>query len=81
MSKGAKVNTRNGEEATPLIVHTQWEHVDIVRELILRANVDLQDCNGYSALIVAAKKGNLVLVQVLVGNGAILDLKESKVRN
>lgn len=55
--------------------------MDIVKELVrMRANVDLQDKKGYSALMVAAERGNLELVQVLVVNGSILDLKEKMVR-
>jgi ankyrin repeat protein len=77
IGKGAKINTTNSDEATPLIVHTQQNNIEIVKELIQhRANVDLQDRYGYSALNVAAKGGNLELVQLLVKHGAILDLKE-----
>ena len=80
VSKGAKVDTRNSEEATPLIVHTRMTRVEVVKELIaLRASIDLQDMNGYSALILAAKNGSWELVQILVENGAILDLKEKAV--
>ena len=77
---GAKVDTRDSDQATPLIAHARQDHLDIIKELLrLRANVDLQDSKGYSALIIAAEVGNLEMVQVLVANGAILDLKERKV--
>ena len=80
ISKGAKIDTRNNEEATPLIAHTKMTRVEVVKELIdQRANVDLQDAKGYSALIYATKSGNWEIVQILVANGAILDLKEKEV--
>ena len=81
MNAGAKVDTRNGDEATPLISHARQDHLEVVWELIRqRANIDLQDSQGYSALMLAADRGNLEMVQVLIMNGAILDLKEKKVR-
>ncbi len=80
VSSGAKIDTRNAEEATPLIVHAKMNRVEVAKELInLRANVDLQDARGYSALIVAARGGSWEIVQILVANGAILDLKEKEV--
>ena len=52
----------------------------MVKELLsLKANVDLQDAKGYSALIHASKGGSWEIVQILLANGAILDLKEREV--
>ncbi len=77
---GARVDTRDGNGATPLIVHAQHERVEVVRTLLhLKANVDLQDKLGYSALIVSSKKGNLELVCVLISAGSVLDFKEKEV--
>ena len=41
---GAKVNSRRGDETTPLMIHAQSGSLDTVQELLLHyANVDLQD--------------------------------------
>ena len=41
---GAKVNTRHGDETTPIMVHAQRGSIDLVQELLYHhANVDLQD--------------------------------------
>ena len=41
---GAKVNTRHGDETTPIMVHAQRGSIDLVLELLYHhANVDLQD--------------------------------------
>ncbi len=34
---------------------------------------------GFTALMIAAKEGNAVLVQILIGASAILDFKEKEV--
>ena len=80
VSRGAEVNTRNRDEATPLLMHVRMGNVEIVQELIRhKAKINLQDLDGYTGLIVAAENGHLELVQILIAEGAILDLKESKV--
>ena len=41
---GAKVNTRRGDQATPLMVHAQKGNFDVVQELLQHfANTDLRD--------------------------------------
>ena len=41
---GAKVNTRHGDETTPIMIHAQRGSIDLVQELLYHhANVDLQD--------------------------------------
>ena len=78
--KGARVDTRDGTNVTPIMIHVKQARTDVVRTLIhLKANVDLQDDNGDSALILASKQGHLEMVQILIVAGAILDLKEKEV--
>ena len=81
LKEGVCVDTRglvNGR--TPLIVHTASGNMDIVQELIKwKANVDLQDNDGWSALMLASQKGFTEIVQCLVFAGAIPDLKSKKV--
>ncbi len=44
VNRGAKVDERRGDGATPLIVHTEAGNRKVVQELINHdANVDLQD--------------------------------------
>ena len=76
----AKIDCRNSTGATPLISHTVSGRLEVVKKLVmLKANIDLQDQLGYSALMVACKMGHVDLVRLLIGHGAILDLKERDV--
>ena len=62
----ARVDTRRANGRTPLIVHTAADNKDVVQELIeQKANVDLQDNDGWSALMVASNNGYIVIVQCL----------------
>ena len=41
---GGRVNTRHGDETTPIMVHAQGGSIELVQELLHHhANVDLQD--------------------------------------
>ena len=52
----------------------------MVQELIeWKANVDLQDNHGWSALMVASQNGHFEIVQCLLSAGAIPDLKNKEV--
>ena len=76
----AKVDTRKANGCTPLIVHTASGNKVVVQELIvLKANVDLQDNEGRSALMVASNKGYVEIVQCLISAGAIPDLLNKEV--
>lgn len=63
----AKVNIQIANGCTPLIVHTGRGNKEVALELIdLKANVDLQDNEGWSALMVASNKQYVEIVQCLV---------------
>ena len=66
--------------STPLIIHSAAGNREIVEELVrLKANVDLQDNEGWSALMVASRNGYVEIVQSLVYAEAIVDLKNKEV--
>ena len=78
---GAKLDERRGGDgSTPLLLHAGTGNHDVVAELVrLRANVDLQDHAGVSALMKSATAGHLEIVQSLIVAGAVLDLKNKEV--
>lgn len=54
---GAKVNTRCGDETTPLMRYAEWGSGDLVQELVHhRANVDLQDEVEYMKIVLKRYK-------------------------
>ena len=63
---------------TPLIAACINGHVDIV-ELVLNrgAKVNLQDNNGWSALMVASKNGHSVVVNLLIDKGAEVNMQSN----
>ena len=74
------MDTRKADGATPLITHSAAGNREVVQELIdQKANVDLQDNKGWSALMVASRNGNVEIVQSLIFAGAIPDLKNKEV--
>ena len=81
LKEGVCIDTRRlVDGCTPLIIHTAAGNKEIVQELIKwKANVDLQDSNGWSALMFASQNGNTEIVQDLVFAGAIPDLKSKEV--
>ncbi|MDZ7581156.1 MAG: ankyrin repeat domain-containing protein [Deltaproteobacteria bacterium] len=51
-------------------------HTSIVQMLIEKgADPNIQDFDGWTALMKAAYKGNIEIVQILINNGADLNLK------
>ena len=74
------MDTKKANGSTPLIVHSAAGNKEVVQEFIAqKANVDLQDNEGWSALMAASRNGNLEIVQALIFAGTIPDLKNKEV--
>ncbi|RCK79868.1 MAG: hypothetical protein OZSIB_4022 [Candidatus Ozemobacter sibiricus] len=73
-SHGADLEIRTRGEATPLLVAIATEHPDAARRLLeLGAQADAVDRDGWSATHMAARRGQLDLVQALLARGAPVD--------
>ena len=78
--KGAEVNTMSlaessGKSVSALMAAARSNKVEAVRTLIgLKADVNLRNENGDSALLFACKNGNTELVKVLLSGGATCNL-------
>lgn len=74
------MDARKANGSTPLIVHSAAGNKEVVEKLIeRRANVDIQDNDGWSALMVASQRGHIEIVRPLIYAGAIPDLKNKEV--
>jgi len=79
--QGVEVNGRDGTGRTPLMLAADNEGFvpDDVMELLLNkgAEIDAQDPEGNTALIISAKVANFSGVEFLVNKGASLNLKNN----
>ena len=79
--RGVDVNERDGSGRTPLMLAADNEGYvpDDVMELLLSkgAQIDAQDPNGNTALILAAKAGSMAGIEFLLHKGAAVNLKNS----
>ena len=74
------MDAQKANGSTPLIVHCGAGNKEVIVKLIeQRANVDIQDNDGWSALMVASQRGHTEIVQCLIYAGAITDLKNKEV--
>lgn len=74
LHKGAKVNVRNNEKATPLCSAICCAHTDMVDLLIgHQANTENVDGKGFSALHIAVTQSKLDSVKLLLARGAGID--------
>ncbi|KAF8924788.1 Glycerophosphocholine phosphodiesterase [Dissophora ornata] len=79
---GSEVNLHAVYTYTPLSIACRLGHVDAARLLIsYGANLDAQDEDGESCIIIASKNGHVECVKLLIvgtgnGNGANLELRE-----
>ena len=72
---GARVNYRNSEGRTPLMMAAVFNIVDAVKVLIeFGADVNEIDQKGYSPLHMAVNVGNNKIVEILILNGADKEL-------
>ncbi|CAJ0538686.1 Ff.00g066770.m01.CDS01 [Fusarium sp. VM40] len=66
VKQGAKIDSRDGNEATPLFHAAQNDHSGIAKILIeYGASVDLKDDVGYTAMVYAVMCGNIKTAQLL----------------
>ena len=80
LKHGAEVNFWDDYwKSTSLALASQEGHTDIVR-LLLSNNADLnrQDCRGYTALMTASKDGRTDVVQLLLDHGADPELQGNR---
>ncbi len=62
--------TKNAEGRTHLYLAVQNGDLDTIKSLATEENVNLKDCNGWSALQYAVKSKNLEMVSLLLSKGA-----------
>ena len=76
ISYGAKVNSNQGKEDTPLKIAARLGKADLVlRYLNLGAEIDDHDRHQGSAFTQAARKGHLEIVKMLYDLGADTDIR------
>ncbi|KAH9116360.1 hypothetical protein AeMF1_009691 [Aphanomyces euteiches] len=74
VARGANVNFKDKDDATPLIYASKYGHLSIVKELLAHgADVMLADKTNCTPLHIASYKGHLIIVQVLLAHGASVD--------
>ena len=80
ISRGADINQRNNQGATPLMCIAQQGHPETVRSLLeLGADVNVVDVYGNTALHWACAKGDFPLIaEILVSNGANINQRENQ---
>jgi ankyrin repeat protein len=71
LDRGAPVDTRSAEGATPLMNAVQARNASYVELLLARgADPNAQDLRGFTALHRAAEMGETAIVRALVASGA-----------
>ena len=74
------MDARKANGSTPLISHSSAGNKEVVQAFIEeKANVDIQDNDGWSALMMASRNGYIEVVRSLIYAGAIPDLKNKEV--
>lgn len=79
LAKGADVNSRARDEATPLIAAALGDQLAIV-ELLLNNGADVmaRNAGGFTALHAAAHSGSVPIAELLLEKGAVLDDADNK---
>ena len=83
LGRGAQVDVANGVGVTPLFIASMEGHAACVR-LLQQAGADVNHCSSvgnignYSPCFLAAKRGHVDVLDVLIGAGAQLGLKDSR---
>lgn len=71
LSKCARVDAKDADGWTALMLSAQENHADTARTLLAKgANVNCTNRNGYTALMIAAQEGFLPIVQILLSKSA-----------
>ena len=78
ISTGADVNTKNNKGYTPLMLAVLYNKPSIVSLLIKTKdiNIDLQDMNGNTALMIASEDGHIDIVNSLIEATADVNLQD-----
>ena len=72
---GASPNHRTQVSTTPLLRAAASGRADLVRLLLAHdAEIDAQDCEGFTALILAARFNHREVAKLLIDSGASLQL-------
>ncbi len=74
VDNNADVNYKNSSGLTALISAVACDHIQIIRILISKANVNQINKNGVAALCLAVRLGHTDTAQLLIENGAKVDL-------
>ncbi|RDE04642.1 ankyrin repeat domain-containing protein [Sphingomonas aracearum] len=81
LDRGANPNVEDGKGDTPLLLATAANRQDLVEALLnsreVKANVNMPDARGFTALIRAVQNRNLALVTLLLKAGADPDRTEN----
>ena len=77
LNKGAHVDYKDSEGATPLIIASRNNNFEIVKLLIKKgADVNARDTLGTTALMFAARNNNIEIANQLIVEGAHIDEKD-----
>ena len=79
--KGTDANARTKEGDTPLILAASGDHLDTVKVLLKRCDIEAANENGHTAAHFAAAKGFLHLLLCLDEAGADLNALDKEGRN
>lgn len=79
ISHNADVNIVNNNKENCLIIACLNEHLNIVKKVIeLTNNINEQDCNGMTALMISSKNNNNEIIELLLNNKNIdLDITDN----
>ena len=75
IQKGANVNASDNNQCRPIHLTSNIEVLKLLIEN--KADINAKDSSGQTALIIAAKFGNLPVAVLLVENGADIDAKDN----
>lgn len=74
---GARADTPDARGCTPLITCAKGISIDCMRMILGalpgKADIDVQNAKGWSAMSIAAERGNVPLFELLLEHGAVLD--------
>lgn len=79
IDNGIKLEVRDYEGKTPLVLAADFGQVEILRHIIKKgANIESRDNCSWTALIWSAFWGNIEAVKLLVENGANIEAKDKQ---